>query len=436
MGQSNSGDPASAQALLQRVATEDGSMSENLLNWSRGTFASLRVRNYRLYFFGQMISQAGTFMQQIAQAWLVLKLTNSGTALGLIAALQNVPILLLAPWGGTLADRFPKRRLLLLTQTGFGLLALLLGGLVIAGVVRLWMVAGLAVCFGLINCIDNPTRQSFIVEMVGAPQLRNAVSLNSTMFNMARILGPAFAGILIATVGMAPCFILNGLSYGVVVAMLWAMRAAELNSPAPMTRSKGQILAGVRHVFTTPILRDIMVMMAIIGTLTYEFQISLPLLAEFTFQGTASSYAALTSALGVGAVVGGVVTASRKKTSFRIVVVAACLFGLSALLAAFMPNLTLAVLAVVLLGFCSVYFSSTANTTLQLESDPQMRGRVMALWAIAVLGSTTFGGPIIGFIGQMVGARWGLAVGGVAALVAGAYGVLAMSRGRVKSREV
>jgi MFS family permease len=410
-------------------------MAVQVTKWGRATFSSLGVRNYRLYFIGQTISQSGTFMQQVAQAWLVLKLTNSGAALGLIAALQNLPILLFAPLGGVLADRFSKRTLLLLTQAAFGLLALILGVLVIANVAQLWMVAVLAFLFGLVNCVDNPTRQSFVVEMVGPDQLRNAVSLNSTMMNLSRIIGPAIAGVLIASVGMAPCFILNGLSYGAVIVTLLMMAAAELLPAARVSSGRGHVAEGFRYAFSTPVVRDVLVIMAIIGTLTYEFQVSLPLLAEFTFNGNASSYAALSAGLGIGAVIGGLVTASRKSTSFDTLVVAATLFGLAALLAASMPTLTLAVIAVVLLGFCSIYFSSTGNTSLQLSSDPQMRGRVMALWSMAVLGSTTIGGPVIGLIGQQVGARWALATGGIAAVIAAGYGILA-SRGKLQRKRV
>lgn len=403
-------------------------MARTLNSFGDRTFSSLRVRNYRLYFIGQIISTSGTFMQSVAQAWLVLRLTNSGTALGLVAALQNLPILLLAPWGGVIADRFPKRKLLYLTQSAFGILALVLGVFVLTGWVRLWMVYVLALAFGLINVIDNPTRQSFVVEMVGEDQLKNAVTLYSSMVNLARIIGPSIAGILIVTVGLGLCYILNGLSYVAVVTMLFAMQADELRPPPRLERAKGQISAGFRYVSSTPILRDVLIVMAIIGTLTYEFQISLPLLAQFTFHSDATGYAALTAALGLGAVVGGLATASRKTTSFKVLVGAAFLFGLAALLACLMPTLPLAVAAMVLVGVFSIVFSSTGNTTLQLQSDPQMRGRVMALWAIAFLGSTTIGGPVIGFIGQNAGARWGLATGGLAALAAGAYGVAALAR--------
>jgi len=403
-------------------------VARTLNSFGDRTFSSLRVRNYRLYFIGQIISTSGTFMQSVAQAWLVLRLTNSGTALGLVAALQNLPILLLAPWGGVIADRLTKRKLLYLTQSAFGILALVLGVFVLTGWVRLWMVYVLALAFGLINVIDNPTRQSFVVEMVGEDQLKNAVTLYSSMVNLARIIGPSIAGILIVTVGLGLCYILNGLSYVAVVTMLFAMQADELRPPPRLERAKGQISAGFRYVSSTPILRDVLIVMAIIGTLTYEFQISLPLLAQFTFHSDATGYAALTAALGLGAVVGGLATASRKTTSFKVLVGAAFLFGLAALLACLMPTLPLAVAAMVLVGVFSIVFSSTGNTTLQLQSDPQMRGRVMALWAIAFLGSTTIGGPVIGFIGQNAGARWGLATGGLAALAAGAYGVAALAR--------
>jgi MFS family permease len=403
-------------------------MAQALRQFGNSTFSSLRIRNYRLYYIGQIISNAGTWMQSIAQAWLVLKLTNSGTMLGLVTALQYLPILFLGPWGGVVADRFPKRKLIIITQSIFGVLALILGTLVATGLVQLWMVAVLAFCFGLTNVVDNPTRQSFVVEMVGEDELKNAVTLFSSLVNMSRIIGPAVAGILIETIGLAPCFILNGISYIAVIIMLMVMRPEELQPAAPLTHARGQVIAGLRYVGATPILRDVLIIMAIIGTLTYEFQVSLPLIAQFTFHGTAATYAALSASLGVGAVAGGLLTASRKNTSFKALVIAALLFGMSTVAAAMMPTLGLAMAALVVVGFCSIVFSALGNTTLQLTSMPQMRGRVMALWSIAFLGSTTIGGPIIGYIGQNVGPEWALATGGVAALVAGTYGLIALSR--------
>ena len=264
-------------------------------------------------------------------------------------------------------------------------------------------------CLGLTNAIDNPTRQSFVVEMVGESELKNAVTLFSSLVNLSRIIGPLIAGALITTIGLAPCFFVNGLSYLAVVAMLLIMRASELHPAVRLANARGQIVAGLRYVWSTPVLRDVLVIMAIIGTLTYEFQVTLPLIAQNTFHGNAASYAALSAALGVGAVVGGLITASRKKTSFQAVVQAALLFGAAVLAASLMPTLRLAVAALVVVGFCSITFSAMGNTTLQLTSTPQMRGRVMSLWGIAFLGSTTIGGPIIGFIGQNVGPQWALA---------------------------
>ncbi len=403
-------------------------MVQSLRHFGAATFSSLRIRNYRLYYSGQIISNCGTWMQSIAQGWLVLRLTNSGTALGLITALQSLPVLLFGTWGGVLADRFPKRKLLIITQSIFAILALTLGTLVATGVVRLWMVAVLAFCLGLNNAIDNPTRQSFVVEMVGESELKNAVTLFSSLINLSRIIGPLIAGALITTIGLAPCFIINGLSYLAVVAMLLIMRVSELHPATRLANARGQIVAGLRYVWTTPVLRDILVIMAIIGTLTYEFQVTLPLIAQKTFSGNAANYAALSASLGVGAVVGGLVTASRKKTSFRAVVQAALLFGAAVLVASLMPSLRLTAVMLVGVGFCSITFSAMGNTTLQLTSTPQMRGRVMSLWGIAFLGSTTIGGPIIGFIGQNVGPQAALATGGLAALAAGAYGLLALRR--------
>jgi MFS family permease len=408
-------------------------MAKGLRQMGAATFSSLRIRNYRLYYIGQIISTSGTWMQSIAQAWLVLQLTNSGTALGLIVALQAVPVLVLAPFGGLVADRFPKRRVLLVTQSALASLALILGVLVATGVVQLWMVAVLAFGLGLINAVDIPTRQSFVVEMVGEAELKNAVTLYSSLVNLSRIIGPTIAGILIATIGLAPCFILNGLSYSAVVVMLLIMRASELHPAVQLDRARGQVVAGLRYVWSTPVLRHVLVIMGLIGTLTYEFQVSLPMVAKFGFQGTASSLAVLSAALGVGAVTGGLMTASRRASSFQAVVMAALFFGATTLAAAFMPSLTLAAVALIAVGFCSITFTAMSNTVLQLTSAPQMRGRVMSLGAIAFLGSTTIGGPTIGFIGQHAGPQWALATGGLAALAAGAYGVFALRREPVQA---
>ena len=395
---------------------------DSIKRFGYDTFSSLRIRNYRLYFLGQIISTSGTFMQSIAQDWLVLKLTNSGTALGIVTALQYVPILFIAPYGGVIADRFQKRKILYLTQSIAGLLALILGTLVATNVIRLWMVYILAFCLGLTNSIDNPARQSFVVELVGEDELKNAVTLYSTLVNLARIIGPGIAGVLITTVGLAPCFILNGISYSAVVIMLYKIQANALRISPPAARSKSQVREGFRYVLSNPILRTTLLMIVLIGTLTFEFQVSLPLIARFTFNGDARVYASLSMALGIGAVVGGLMIAGQKEVSPERMVKNSLWFGLVILAAAFMPSLLLVALTLVLVGVFSISFTSLGNSLLQLESTPQMRGRVMSFWALGFLGSTTFGGPIVGWIGEYAGPRWALAIGGMAAVAAAVLG--------------
>jgi len=399
---------------------------EILQKYSHETFSSLYIRNYRLYYLGQMISTSGTFMQSVAQAWLVLQLTHSGTALGITSALQYVPILVLGPYGGVIADRFPKRQILYITQSISGVLALILGVLTATGLVRVWMVYILAFCLGLVTIFDNPARQTFYIELVGPDNLRNAVTLYSTLVNLARIIGPAVAAGLIAGLGLAPCFIVNGFSYGAVVIMLAMMRSEELLVTPPEPRGKGQLVEGFKYVLSSPILGPVLLVMAIIGTLTFEFQVSLPLIAQFTFKGDASSYAFLTGSMGFGAAVGGIFFASRKGITPSKVVTAALLFGVMVLAAAFMPTLLLSGIALVAVGIASINFSSLGNSILQLESSPRMRGRVMSFWSVAFLGTTTFGGPIVGWFAQTVGARWGLALGGFAGLGAAALGAITL----------
>jgi MFS family permease len=386
------------------------------------TFSSLTIRNYRLWVVGQGISLSGTWMQTVAQGLLVLQLTGSGTALGLVTALQTIPVLLFGPWGGVVADRFPKRRILYVTQAVSAILGLLLGTLVATGAVRIEMVYLLALCLGAVSAVDNPTRQAFVLEMVGKEEIVNAISLNSTEINLARVVGPAIAGILIASVGLAACFLINGFSFLAVLAVLMAMRAEELRPTPLASRMPGQLRQGLQYVRASPVIRTILVMMAVIGTFTYEFSVSLPLFAEVTFRQGPATYAAMTAAMGVGAVVGGLYTASRGTGSPQRLISAALLFGGTVLMTAVAPSLPLALLALVAVGFCSIGFTSLGNATLQLATSAEMRGRVMALWTVAFLGSTPIGGPLIGAIGEHVGPRWALALGGVAAMVAAGLG--------------
>lgn len=397
-------------------------MINAIKQFGHSTFSSLKIWNYRLYFTGQAISLCGTWMQSIAQSWLVLKITGSGTALGLVIALQHLPILLLGPLGGVIADRFPKRKILFFTQSASGILALILGALVATDTVQLWMLYVLAFMLGLVNTIDNPTRQTFVIEMVEKEQIGNAVALNSTQVNVARIIGPAIAGVLIATIGLAWCFAVNGISYIAVLIALFMMRTDDLHPIVSVPRAKGQLREGFRYVASNPLLRDTLIMMAIIGTLSYEFNVILPLFARFTFNGDARTYAALTSAMGLGSVIASLFTANRKKRSPEMLVRAMFLFAMTMFLVAVAPNFTIALIAMVLVGASSINVVTLGNVMLQLESAPEMRGRVMALWTVAFLGSTPIGGPIIGWVGEYAGPRWGLAVGGFAALFAAGFG--------------
>ncbi|HEX2851408.1 MAG TPA: MFS transporter [Acidimicrobiales bacterium] len=392
------------------------------------TFASLRVRNFRLYIFGQMVSLSGTWMQGVAQAWLVLKLTGSGTALGLVTALQFLPVLLFGPVGGVVADRMDKRRVLYATQVTAGLLATALGLLVVTDTVQLWMVFALAAGLGFVNVIDNPARQTFVLEMVGPTQLTNAVTLNSVMVNLARVVGPAAAGALIATVGLGPCFLFNGGSYIAVLIALALMRRAELHTAPVQPRRKGQLRDGFAYVRRTPALLAPLLMMAVIGTLTYEFQVTLPLVAKFTFHGDAGTYSTMTSLMGAGAVVGGLITASRREASGRMLAWSAIAFGVVVIGASVAPTLVIELAMLVVIGAASITFLALGNSTLQLAAAPEMRGRVMALWAVAFLGSTPIGGLLMGWVGQNLGPRWALLIGGIAALLAGGLAYRSLAR--------
>jgi MFS family permease len=388
----------------------------------RRTFASLSNRNYRLYFSGQSLSLIGTWMQSVTQSWLVYASTHSGFDVGLVVALQTLPILLLGPIGGTIADRFGKYRILFWTQAFAGTQALVLAGLDLSGHLQIWVLYLMAVFLGLINMVDNPTRQTFIVEMVGREQLANAVTLNSVMVNMARAIGPAVAGVLIAGIGSGWCFLANGLSFIPVLVCLARMDQSQL-SPAPRSsRMKGQLRAGFSYVGHTPVVRDALIMMALIGCLTYEFQTTLPLMTGGPFHGDSQTYGFLTACMGAGAVVGGLIAAGRPGRSPRRLVTTAFVFGVSVLAAAAAPSLLTEEIVLLAVGACSVTFLALGNATLQLSAEPEMRGRVMSLWSVAFLGSTPIGGPLVGFIGSSLGARYGLGLGGVAALVAALYG--------------
>lgn len=386
------------------------------------TFSALRFRNYRLYFASQAISFSGTWMQLIAQSWLVLELTGSGTALGTVMAMQYLPTLVLAPIGGMIADRVDKRRLIMVTQSVAGMLALLLGVLTLTGAVELWMVYAIAACFGAVTAVDNPSRQTFVMEMVGPDDISNAVTLNSVVVNAARAVGPAIGGVLIATVGIGMCFVVNAVSYLAVVIALILIRTGELHPSARTARAPRQLRDGFHYAWATKPIRTTLVMLVLIGTLTYEFSTTLPLFAEFTFDAGASGLAVMTSLMGAGAVFGGlVVAASGVATPRRLVIVAAS-FGSLVCGLAVMPSIVFVYLLLPFVGAASVAMIALSNATLQLNSDPHFRGRVMALFSMALLGSTPIGGPIVGAIAEHANPRLSLFIGGLAALTAAVYG--------------
>ena len=394
------------------------------------TFAAFEVPNYRRYISGQAISLIGTWMQMTAQSWLVLTLTHSSTVLGLIVALQTIPVLLLAPYGGVIADRVDKRRLMVVLQTAMGLQALVLGLLTVTGVVHVWEIGILAALLGFNNAFENPSRQSFMLEMVGQEHLRNAVSLNSVLVNVARSIGPAIAGVLIATVGDGVCFLVNAASFVAVVASLVTLDKAALSPTAPTPRAKGQLREGLRYVRSSAALAIPLVMMGIVGCITYEFQVSLPVMASHGLHVGPAGFGFMTAAMGLGAIVGGLRVAARGKTGLVPLVAAACAFGATVTLAALAPNLSLELVALAFAGAASISFMSTGNSTLQLASEPSMRGRVMSLWFVAFQGSTPIGGPIVGLVMAIFGARAGLGIGGLACAAAAILGIVAIRRQR------
>jgi MFS family permease len=392
------------------------------------TFHSLgHSANFRRFFIGQAVSVTGTWMQMVAAAWLVLQLTGSGVALGIDTALAFGPILLLGPLGGSLADRYDKRRILIATQITFGALALGLWGIVATGVVQLWMVYALSFLQGVTTSIDMPARQSFFAEMVGDRDLPNAVSLNSAVMTGTRIVGPALAGALIAGVGLPWCFFLNACSYLAVIVALVSMHTDELR-PQRAPREAGAIREGLRYAWRTGDLRRPLLLMTVLFLFSFNYSVLMPLFAKRTFGGDAGTLALLFSVAGVGSLAGALVMASRPRPGERRLALAAVGVGVVTTLVAFAPSLDVAVVSMLPLGVASIVFFVTANSTLQLTSRPDMRGRVMALYGIVFLGTTPFGAPMAGWVGEHLGPRVAFAGGGVIALAAGLVGLWLLSR--------
>ena len=400
------------------------------------TFRSLSNHNYRLYASGAVVSNVGTWMQRVAQDWLVLQLTNNnGTALGITTGLQFLPILLLSPYAGLIADRFPKRRLLQVTQLMLAVPALALGALALTGVAESWHVYVLAFVFGIGSAFDAPARQSFVSEIVGPDDLTNAVGLNSASFNLARMIGPALAGVLIAAFGSGvpatgAVIMLNALSYGAVILSLQQMRERDLRPAKREPRHKGMIGEGVRYTLSRPDLMLILTIVFFAGTFGLNFQITSALMATEVFDKGASEYGLLGTTLAIGSLSGALLAARRVRIRHRLVILAALAFGVAEIAAGVMPSYLTFALWTPVLGLASLTMITSANATFQMSVAPAMRGRVMALYMMVFMGGTPLGAPIIGWVGEMFGARWTLVGGGLATIAGTLVAVLVYSRAK------
>jgi len=391
----------------------------------RHVFSSLRIRNYRVYFVGQVISRMGTWMQRFAQSWLVYELSNNATVVGVAVALQSVPSLFAGPYSGLVADRFDKRRLMIGLQSMMAVLAIVLGVLTVTHVVQLWEIFLLAFLLGVNEAFEVPARQVFVFELVGPEHLQNAVGLNSVLNSIARAAGPAMGAVLVATIGLGTCFLVNGLSFVAVIASLIVIDTAALHPAHLSKRARGQVREGLLYVRRSPELWAPLTMMALIGMLAWEFQTVMPAMASQVLHGGATAYGLITAAQGFGSIFGGLAAASARKTSKRLLVGEAVAFGVAMALAASAPTLDTELVLIFVVGFTATALAATGNTTIQLNSDPRMRGRVMSLWLVAFQGSTPIGGPLAGFVAHAAGARAALAMGAAACFGAAGLGVLA-----------
>jgi MFS family permease len=394
------------------------------------TFRALHNRNYRLYLAGSVVSNTGTWMQRVAQDWLVLSLPGTGgTELGITTGLQFLPVLMLSPYAGVVADRFSKRTMLQLTQLGMAFSSLLLGAIAVSGHAEVWMVYALAFTFGIASAFDAPARQSFVSEMVGPDDLTNAVGLNSAAFNTARLVGPGLAGLLIGVLGGGATasgwvILLNGISYFAVIAQLRRMDAGLLRSPELRGRSPGMLLEGMHYVRSQPKMLMILVLVFFAGTFGMNFQVTSALMATQVFGKGAGEFGILGSCLAVGSLAGALLAARRPRIRIRLLFVAAAGFGVAEIVAGLLPSYVAFALFAPVIGFSTITLLNSSNATMQITSDPALRGRVMALYMTVVMGGTPLGSPFIGWIGEHLGARWTLVIGGVLVLVGVALALL------------
>ncbi len=397
---------------------------------TQDTFRSLHLRSFRLFFVGQLVSQIGNWLTLIAQTLLVLHLTDSGVALGFLAAAQFGPVLLFGAFAGLIADRRDKRRLLLVVQAVAMVQSFALAALAFQDAPPVWAIYAIAAVGGLATAFDNPARRSFVVELVPEEDITNAVSLNSALMTGSRVIGPAVGGLLVAGAGFGWAFLLDGVSYVAVLVALWRIDPTTVRRAPVQIRGKGQVRDGLRYAWATAELRVPLVMMTVIGTLAFNFSTVLPLFAERDLHGGELTFSLLMSVVSLGSLAGALAAARRRDVTVRTVSLAAGGFGASMLLLAVAPGQPLAFTIGVAMGFTSITFMTTSTAIVQLRAEPSMRGRVLALQAIVFLGSTPIGGPLVGVVCEELGARWGLALGAVATLAAAAYGLGAVRRER------
>ena len=391
----------------------------------KGTFRSLNGFNYRMWAGGAIVSNVGTWMQRIAQGWLVLtQLThNNATAMGVVMALQFGPHLLLLPLTGFAADHLERRKLLIGTQAAMGTLAFGLGILTITGLVQLWHVYLFAFLLGCVTAFDSPARHTFVSELVGEADLSNAVALNSTSFNAARMIGPAIAGTLIASVGSGWVFLINAASFVAVLCSLVLLRVSELHVQSRAFRTRGSFAAGFRYVWKRPDLKTILLMLFLIATFGLNFQIFISTMSVTVFHAGASQYGFLTSIMAIGTVAGALLAAGREKPHFALLSVGAVIFGFGCALAAVMPNAWLFGIALVIVGASALTFTNSTNSLMQLSTEPAMRGRVMAIRLAIAMGCTPIGAPIVGWVADRFGPRWALGIGAASGFAAAIIGI-------------
>ncbi len=381
--------------------------------------AAFAVPNYRRFTIGQTISLVGSWTETVAQAVLVLRLTHSGVWLGLATAARYAPVLLLTPYAGVIVDRANKRRILLLTQSALAAASLTLGLLVITGAIQLWMVFAVALAFGAATALDNPARLAFVSEMVGRQLIRNAITLNSTLVNVGRGVGPMVAAGLVATVGVGWCFVANAASFGAVIFSLLILNVSQLHPSAPVRRVHGQLRQGLAYARTVPQILAPISMMVLIGTFTYEYEVSLPLFARGPLHGGATTYSLLIAAFGFGSVLGGLYCIRRPQTGVPRMIRAASLYAAAMFGTALANQTYIAICVLVVVGMASITFLTTGNSTIQIAARPEMRGRVTALWSTALVGSTPVGATIIGAVGDSK-PRLALILGAAACVAAAA----------------